>query len=390
MSRTATSLIVVFILTGFGISHAQNWYVEEVPEWSAVFHRTSGWTGADGIFSIPLNGDETIGSHNYVNTLFVFSDTFIGEVDSAGNRLPGTQMVKNTLAWMPPGVPDPETAQFYYAEDDGSPATTFIPDTPNSEPDHWYWPSDGIALDSSVYFLAWRMRPDQQVGFARDGVAMLRLPATARPPFDHYQQWELDLFEPANETRGSISFGVGIMPNTERANAPFPDGYIYIYGVEEVPMNKRLLVARVPEEQFTDGNAWRFWAGQDGWISDFRNAVSTAGRVSPEMSVTPLPDGRYIVVYQLDTIGRDLAFKIGPTPWGPWGEYHIFYHCPEPDDYIGMPVWCYNAKAHPHLSEPGELLVSYNVSVHDFWAHFDHAEIYRPRFVRLIYLGNRF
>ena len=44
----------------------------------------------------------------------------------------------------------------------------------------------------------------------------------------------------------------------------------------------------------------------------------------------------------------------------------------------------YNAKAHPHLSRPGELLISYNVNTFDFWGDFFRdADIYRPRFIRL-------
>jgi hypothetical protein len=52
------------------------------------FDRTSGWTGADGIYSIPLTGNETPGTARH--TLFVFGDTFIGEVSPEGERMPGT------------------------------------------------------------------------------------------------------------------------------------------------------------------------------------------------------------------------------------------------------------------------------------------------------------
>jgi hypothetical protein len=46
-------------------------------------------------------------------------------------------------------------------------------------------------------------------------------------------------------------------------------------------------------------------------------------------------------------------------------------------------VYYYHAKAHPHLSEPGSLLVSFNVNATNFWDHFAWADIYRPRFLRL-------
>jgi len=45
----------------------------------------------------------------------------------------------------------------------------------------------------------------------------------------------------------------------------------------------------------------------------------------------------------------------------------------------------YGAKAHPHLSAPGELLISYHVNTFDFWENFSAGgvDIYRPRFIKL-------
>ena len=64
-------------------------------EWSNLFHRYQGWSGADGIYSIPMNGSE----ENAKKTLIVFSDTFIGAVDSLTNqRIAPTRMVNNTYA----------------------------------------------------------------------------------------------------------------------------------------------------------------------------------------------------------------------------------------------------------------------------------------------------
>src|SRR5690606_36342911 len=61
---------------------------DAAPEWTALMERTSGWFGADGIFSIPLDGKETQNVKDK-KTLFIFSDTYIGEVENgvpkAGN-----------------------------------------------------------------------------------------------------------------------------------------------------------------------------------------------------------------------------------------------------------------------------------------------------------------
>jgi len=44
--------------------------------WTKLFERTEGWLGADGIYSIPLNGvDSPASATDGTKTLFVFSDT---------------------------------------------------------------------------------------------------------------------------------------------------------------------------------------------------------------------------------------------------------------------------------------------------------------------------
>ena len=133
---------------------------------------------------------------------------------------------------------------------------------------------------------------------------------------------------------------------------------------------------------FADFDAWRFWEGA-AWVADVTASKPVAGRISTEMSVTPLPDGRFLMVFMLDTISRKIAVRTAPAPEGPWGDFTEIYHIPVPANPPGL--FTYHAKAHPHLSDPGELLISYNVNTTgSFWDHFTYADIYRPRFIRLI------
>jgi len=76
-----------------------------------------------------------------------------------------------------------------------------------------------------------------------------------------------------------------------------------------------------------------------------------------------------------------VGFRPGESPVGPFGFYRGIWHCPEAD--IDPDIFVYNAKAHPHLSTPGKLLISYNVNTFDFGDAFKDADIYRPRFVTL-------
>ena len=172
------------------------------------------------------------------------------------------------------------------------------------------------------------------------------------------------------------------MANTEAAGAPDPDGYLYVYGVQN-DTAKKLLVARVLPDEIADFGAWRFWDGE-AWNESFDAAAPVADRISNELSVTPLRDGRYLLVYQRDSFAPWTSVQVGETPVGPWEEREDLYSCPEAAADPSRNAFCYNAKAHPHLSAPGELLVSYNVNTFDFFGDFfEDAGLYRPRFIRI-------
>ena len=354
--------------------------VEPAPEWTALFDRTSGWTGADGIFSFPLDGNDSPGGLSRAASLFVFSDTFLGDVDAAGVRS-NSSLVNNTMGLLPRNGMA-QGLQFFWDDSGSQSGPIFVPSTPNSQDGDWYWFADGVIVGDKLHLLAMRMEHTSGTpgwNFARAGMSMFTL--DKQGPYTRAASNEVDTPLALAETpsRGPGFFGAGIMANTVEAGAPFPDGYIYVYGSIEDPLVKKLRVARVLPQDFEDFAAWRYWDGS-AWSADIHASADLTGRISNELSVTPMPDGRYALIFSLDTLSNKIAMKIAPTPMGPFGNSEVLYEIPTP---ATPPVFTYNAKAHPHLSEPGELLISYNVNAVDFWDHFQYADIYRPRFLRL-------
>lgn len=350
------------------------------PEWSSLFDRSSGWTGADGIYTIPINGVDAIGSATSGSrTLFLFSDTFIGDVNAQGQRMAGTTIVNNTMALLHGNQPDPSKIRFYYPIVNGDPAAVLIPDTPDTQPGDWYWLQDGIAVNGKVHVFTLRMKTGGGgvFNFAVAGVAYAS--KSLAEPRAKWIQNDAPLFLPANDARGDLIFGTAFMPNTAEAGAPEPDGFIYIYGTQN-DLSKKLIAARVTPGQFEDFAAWRYWNGSD-WGADINACAPITNRVSSELSVTPIGGGKYMAVFQLDGLSDNVAVRIGDTPVGPFGPARIIWYCPESE--ITPNTYIYNAKAHPHLSAPGELLISYNVNTFEFVEHFQIADIYRPRFIRL-------
>jgi hypothetical protein len=83
----------------------------------------------------------------------------------------------------------------------------------------------------------------------------------------------------------------------------------------------------------------------------------------------------------------DVGMRIGATPYGPFGPVIKIWDC-KPDMEEKTFV-VYNAKAHPSLSAPGELLISYNINSVEFIKDLGkHPNLYRPRFIRIKFGSN--
>ena len=381
--------IMVIVLSGVSpvIGGSEpDFSVEPAEEWSALFDRDSGWVGADGAYSIPLSGSEAYEPQDTEKrTLFLFGDTFVGEVKENGERTSGTAMVNNTAAMLRGSAPRPRRIRFYHhTGEDGEPGALFVPSASETGSEGWYWPMDGAVVGDTIYIFASRIRPAEvssdAFNFAQDGVVLLQSDVGDVTKFRSYRQTETPLYDEREGEEGDVVFGGAVMVNTEKAGSPDPDGFVYVYGLRNAPFNKKLLAARVRPEGLADFGRWRFWDGE-GWSTSIKDAAPLAERLSAGFSVSPLPDGRFVCVFQLDGIGEHVALRVGESPVGPFGSAHKVWSFAAED--IEAEIFCYNAKAHPHLSRPGELLISHNVNAFDFGAHFRNADIYRPRFIRV-------
>ena len=360
--------------------------VQEAPEWTNLFKRTSGWFGADGIFAIPVNGVDTAGSAADKETMLLFSDTLIGQIKDGKVTSEDYKMINNSVAILKGVEPSAENLSFHWANDGaGRLRSIFVPKTPNTQAGDYYWLGDGFvntAKNNNTYIFGYRVRNTgaETFGFQEVGNTLIILPAGSKPPFTNQRQIDTPLFIPGNADSDYGSFGAGIFVNTKEAGAPDPDGFVYVYGMRGKAKN--VMVARVKPAQFEDFSQWRFWDGAT-WNADINSVGYIADRASNELSVTPLPDGRYAMVFQTDGIGKTVGLRLGLTPIGPFGPIITLWDASNDvkmdKDYIS-----YNAKVHSNLSKPGELLISYNINSFDFFKDIlVDPNLYRPRFIRV-------
>ena len=376
-------LLLVFVGVGVFADDERPPAVTRAPEWTALFEHTSGWLGADGVYSVPLNGyDAAVGARSAACTLFLFSDTRIGEADPQTRVITGGGMPSHSAAILDGTAPRREAISFHFGERaDGGLGHLFT--------GTHAWLNDGIAIGDSVFITAFAEK-----GWKPVRLDLITLPlVNGRPDFKRVRV-RPDIPLLYKDETFDIMFGVALMDLSEAAGASQPDGYVYAYGYRDNKQRgsrKDAVVARVRREAYADPAQWRFWDGH-AWSPDIAVAVREAAtlhrRISTEFSVTPISEGLYrgkfLMVYCRDVQTPDMMIAVGETPTGPFGDGILIHRAQEPEIYNpsnGGTTYTYNAKAHPHLSPPGRLLISYNVNQSGSLPKT--TEIYRPRFLWL-------
>ncbi|RYY29987.1 MAG: DUF4185 domain-containing protein [Sphingobacteriaceae bacterium] len=382
--------ILIFWLTFGGSTLAQQkadlehirFSIQRADDWTALFNRNSGWFGGDGIYTIPLSGNEHKLAGKNSTTLFIFSDSMIGQTTDS-TMLPGYKMIHNAVAYLSGYQPDKLKMKFYWQQNKtSSPESVFSPHTSKTNPADYFWLGDGFvnqALNKAIYIFGYRVRnfSSDAFGFKEVGNVIIKIPKNNSFPYTDQKQLETPFYA---DSAGTItSFGAGIFVNTADAGANNPDGYIYVYGVKGLA--KELLVARVQPKDFEDFAKWRFWTGTS-WSAQMNESKAVTNSVSNELSLTRLPDGRYALIFQVGGMTTSVGMRLGASPFGPFGPIIKLWDCSA--DLKKKTYVVYNAKAHPTLSKSGELLISYNINSTEFIKDLStDPHLYRPRFIRV-------
>ncbi|MFH0760321.1 MAG: DUF4185 domain-containing protein [Bacteroidota bacterium] len=332
--------------------------------YNALFMRTNGWTGGDVACTVTLSDSLT---------LWLFGDSWIGPV--VGNRHQDAAMINNAVAFQHGKAVTPDKLEFYFGQSGGRPASLFLPPDGRG----FFWLTGGGILTRNGLFLfatqIVKIDGDSSVfGFEGAGNYIFSI----RNPMEEPFRWQTEMvrtpFYDITADGSEISFG-----------APqFTDkGFVYIYGTcfRKSDINRYMILARVPENDILQFNRWEFYT--DGkWQPDFRKAGWLCDRFGAEYSVSWHPGlKKYITIYSELGMSEKIIMRTSARPEGPWSGQQVIYNCPEAawdKDYF-----CYAARAHPELSGPDELLVSYVCNSTDFWKMAGDARIYVPKFIRI-------
>lgn len=375
----ATSLLSLFLLLSYFVP-ATTWAQRSAEDWNRLLERREGWLGADGIYMIDLNRDvktDVSSSEATPQTLFVFSDTISGETKENGKEYGRIVMTNHSFGLLTAAEPRENAMTFVWSRPENGKKTN---ERPRNIVDGRYWLQDGVRYGDHVWLTAilvgasWKPERIDALSFPLD-------PTTGIPDFSHPS---LDTKAPLSlrTNDAQVVMGAAICDDAD-------DGFLYVFGYVDrfrEFSRKDAVVARVRRDRLEAYDEWRFFDGID-WKEGIdtlleKDAVVARG-VSTEYSISRIShgdaSGKWLMVYTPGTISNKVAFRVGETPYGPFGKERVFWRSTIPQEIEH--VRCYNAKAHPVVSDDQGILVSFNVNRLGELAKKP-AE-YRPRFVWL-------
>jgi hypothetical protein len=363
--------------------------VADDPSWEAVFQRTEGWTGADGINTADLLDGRI---------LWMFGDTWIGEIRQGRHVLPIdllAGLVNNTLAvhekpdagnWIPP---DPSVVRFYWERTGEKNQAWIRPDSGGGS--GWYWPAgNGLMIKDAwgkfrlVFFMSQLARSpdsDEMWAFYRCGNALV----IVNNPGEAVPDWRIRKVSVPSGRPGGEKIGWGVTLLSVPASEQTQGDYLYIYGIDESDIgNKKLILARSPADRVEDTGAWQTYLGDGAWGTVDSEYPPVADHLASELSIEPVVIGKtlwYVLVYSEDGFGSQILMRMAQHPEGPWSKPFPVYQVE--DIRKDKAFFTYAAKSHACISRPGELLISYVINAIDFEMVIQNADIYRPRFIRV-------
>ncbi|MDP4503686.1 DUF4185 domain-containing protein [Nonomuraea turcica] len=309
--------------------------------------RLDDWTGADGTYSLRMpNGKE----------LWIFSDTFLGQVNPDGSRPPVVEE-GGTTVFLNNSFAVERNGRLSTIHDGTAAKPTAV--MPPRDQNHWYWAGDATLAGGVVevtYQEYERYGPGAWDWRWHRNVVATFAPGRLNRPISVY-----DL--PSGH---GVAWASGILKD---------GGYTYIYGVEDFGSPKYMHIARVKGQSLR--GAWEYLKADGTWSPNEADSARIMSGVANEYSVSKVGSGYVLITHDTtEVLSANIVAYASCSPFGPFtGKQHV-YTTPETNGNI----FTYNAHAHPEIAGGG-LVVSYNVNSFVNTDHYRDVSIYRPRFL---------
>lgn len=332
-------VVIISLISTVYVAHSQDDRTDTF--WQQVYNKKCcGWTGGDGVYSIPLSDGRSI---------FIFGDTYLGEVKEDNSRDNTVPVIKNSLVIYNDGE-----IETLYDQTGNKPKPFFKTARPDST---WFWPGHGFELNGVIYFFLseFHMSGSGMFGFEWIGTSIAHIDAgNFRKSMPSITKWE---------HKTDIHFGNATLINED---------HLYVFGVRAF----QVYVARTTLGAFD----WEYLSN-GSWVTDGTKSTSLDGVYCSEQFSVFMIQGRFVILTQGAMLGAEIYSYTSSELTGGWSKPKEIYKTREPA--LDSTLITYNALAHPQFIANDELLISYCVNSTDFPSIYRDVNRYRPRFIRI-------
>ncbi|MEE3327538.1 MAG: DUF4185 domain-containing protein [Myxococcota bacterium] len=338
------------------------------------FPYAEGWLGGDAAYSVALPKTSPEGSDQ--RTLWLFGDTFVAQNPAHHNRKTA-KFIHNSI-----GISRCTEAGFeiryHWGQTAEHGAHAFLAPTPAARADAYVWLFGGFTHKGILYLGVLDVEPAPPQGplalpFRLTGMQLARVDHPDQPP---------DRWRP---TRARLSHSQKAFPG---AAMVVHEEHVYFFSFpDDKSSSSSNFLARLPLEALDDfpgdlSGQIQTWTRQHQWETGF--LPEAARPIMPdsasEMSVHfDASEKTWLALYGIPTgsppqpgtdqsaqaIATDSVYaRSAPRLTGPWSSARDLYSLPTANEKTAPDgTFCYAAKAHPELSPPDHLVITYVCSL---------------------------
>ncbi|MEO8713170.1 MAG: hypothetical protein ABI405_13650 [Parafilimonas sp.] len=330
------------------------------------FPLQNGWLGGDGAVSVPISA---------TTTLFIFSDSYVGNKNQQSRQEPGMKMVSNTVA-VETCLPNGKTDVKYFWNNmySENPEPVFKSFTNRYK----FWVNDAFMAGDNLYVLLQKvgiksgMPPDDFFPFSLPGFSLAKI----INPFDLPDKWKIEL----------IPFPDFAYPDMQLGLHVIKDNYVYFFVSRND--NAQLLVRKridfiddpaKPFEYYSLNKTWQIGIKKDDMDTVFNGFRTVTVNYHPDIK-------QWVMLSDIKFMDNKIKMRTAPALTGPWSDEIIIYEIPEVT--VGSPFYsksnfCYLPAEwiQNYDVKKQEMLITYNINNSNFSEINANPKIYTPKII---------
>ena len=337
------------------------------------FPLKDGWLGGDGDVSVPIN-DTT--------TLFLFSDSYVGNRNQKSRQEPGMKMVSNTVA-VQSCLPNGETDVHYYWNNMYSDNQGPIFKTYTNR--YKFWVVDAFTIKNNLYVLLGKVgpkqgaAPDDIFNFSGLGCTLAKISNPNGPP----NEWKIELFPLPDFTNSFMELRCHAMQ----------DEYIYFFvsrnDTSQFLVRKQIDFIDNPEipfEYYAFNKKWKEGIKADDMVTIVNGFRCNTVNYHTEMK-------QWVMISDIWFKDNKIKMRTAPALTGPWSDEIVIYEIPEVtpgNSLYSKSNFCYLAREHIQYYDTKNhvMLLTYDINNTNYSEILSSPKIYTPKIITIPFKKN--